>query len=191
MLLASGRLARREGEGRRRRIVALRRALLGIAAQRFAENALGLLGRYRLLTARRPAAVILPFLHPVPHVEAGGEGANVELGIGGHQCCDHRLRPRPVGAGEEGGILRRLAYQRIMAVGQPRQQVIGNQLQCHEIIVIGFQRQRPGKPCRCRRRKARRAHEGEKLGHIEVALLARRANVAAIGGNHLPQPFAQ
>ena len=72
-------LARREGEGGGAGIVRLRRARLGFEPQDLAEKGLRLFGRDGLLAAGRTAAILLPFLDPVPDIEAGGKGADVEF----------------------------------------------------------------------------------------------------------------
>ncbi len=74
--------ARREGMGGGGRIVALLRPRLGTVPQELVEKFLRLVRRDAFMPAGRPAAIILPFVDPVPDIEAGGEGADIELGIG-------------------------------------------------------------------------------------------------------------
>ena len=185
-------LARLEGKGRGAGIgTSGRRAVRRRCPAPRRRKAWASCGRDGILAAGRAAAIVLPFLDAVPGVEAGGEAADIELGVGLHDGLQHRLGPGPVGAAEEGGVLGGLAQQRIVAVGQAVQQIIGDEAQRVLVIVAGLQRQRAGEAGGRGCGKARRAGEGEEFGHIVVALVPGGADGGARGLGGHAQPLDQ
>ncbi len=164
-------LPRLKGIGGGARIIFLLRPRLGKFPQHLVQKLRGFLRRHPFMPSRWPHPVIFPFLDPVPHIEARGEGADIKLGIGLEQGGHHRLRPRPIAPRQIGGNFRRFARRRIMAVAQAQQKFIGHKLQGLKLVGQGIKRQRAGKTGGRWRGHARRADEGEKLRHIQMLLL--------------------
>ena len=98
-----------EGIGGGARIIFLLRPRLGKFPQYLIQKLRGFLRRHPFMPPRWPHPVIFPFLDPVPHIEARGEGADIKLGIGLEQGGHHRLRPRPVAPRQIRGNFRRFA----------------------------------------------------------------------------------
>ncbi len=96
----------------------LLRARLGPGAKQVFQEGLCFFCRDRLVAAGRARPLIGPVLQTVPHVEAIDEGGHLESGRASSDGCDDRRRPGPVGAGEEGRCLKRLARGGEMRAGQ-------------------------------------------------------------------------
>ncbi len=92
-------LAGPEGMGCGSRIVALGGAAFRIETEKLREKVLRLLRLDRQLRAGRSGPVIIPFVKPVPHIEAGCECVRIEPRISRSESREHRGCPGPVGAG--------------------------------------------------------------------------------------------
>ena len=109
-------LAGQKSEGGSARIIFLGLAVLGVSSQNLAQEFLRFRRADGVLTAGAASLVLVPFLHPVPGVESGGESADIELRVGLEEDLHRGLGPGPFGAGQEIGVLGGFARQRVMAV---------------------------------------------------------------------------